>query len=453
MATAFRITKGSDAVANHRTTLGSSLVAFGLLCFLGPIGAGDEKPLTSPATDEEIAALVRDLGDQSYEKRVFATRRLCAIGVKAKGALMSASESGDMETALRARQLLDVLDRLWFAGAEVSLTFSKTRIAWDEPVDLLLTMRNRSQYAVRIPFQIDPGERASQSSDALQVGDMLDVADLLRVQDSNGRRVELRVDDILADEAVASAVQVRLNAGPVSIVEPEKTIALTVRLFNRGWARYPLLDEGTYTAVLDYVPDWQDEALAGERVGRITSNKATLAVTKSAPEAVSRGGGVASLKLTREGDRLVARLLNRTDQAMVVNKNYGASPPFAEGRWVYSLNGTLLEIPIVPMPGASWHDFAAGGLAEVRPGLDTEIAQISIIELHDLLAESGADLSSDRWTVHFAYSNLCDRKWQARQGSALLGNEKAPAIFQKPLPRLILSARHASNALAAPKPE
>ena len=65
--------------------------------------------------------------------------------------LAAAAGGDDAEAALRARQVLDVLDRLWFAGAEVSLAVSKTRTAWNEPVDLHITVSNRSKYPTRVP--------------------------------------------------------------------------------------------------------------------------------------------------------------------------------------------------------------------------------------------------------------------------------------------------------------
>jgi hypothetical protein len=407
--------------------------------------------MTGPATNEEISALIHDLSDPSYEKRVFATRRLCAIGVEARDMLAAAAGGDDVEAALRARQVLSVLDRLWFAGAEVSLAVSKTRTAWDEPVDLHITVSNRSKYPTRVPFEIDATKRASLSTDALQVGDMLDIADWLKVRSSEGREIELRVDDITADPAVTAAVQERLNGGPNRTLGPGEEVVTSIRAFNRGWARYALLDGGEHSFVFDYVPEWEDEALGAARVGRVVSNKVKIAVVRSAPEAISRGGTVASLTLIRESEELVALLVNKTDQLMLVNRNFGVSPPFAEGRWVYTLDDSIREVPIILKPRASWHDFEESLLVSVQPGQDLELSRIKITGLHKLLSEAGADLSGDRWTVHFGYSNMCDHVWQARQGPALLGNKNAPPIFRMPLSRLILSARHASNALEAPK--
>jgi hypothetical protein len=72
-------------------------------------------------------------------------------------------------------------------------------------------------------------------------------------------------------------------------------------------------------------------------------------------------------------------------------------------------------------------------------------------DLRDNLARRGASVDSDSWTVYLAYSNLCGRAWQFRQGPSLLGNPNAPEIFRKPLARRILSTRQNSNQLTAPK--
>jgi len=173
-------------------------------------------------------------------------------------------------------------------------------------------------------------------------------------------------------------------------------------------------------------------------------------VTTGAPAAVSREGAEASLTVHRDGLFIVAQLTNRTDQTVLVNKNFGRSPPFAEGRWVYLRDGTRHEVPVIHKRAASWHDFDAALLVEAKPGQSIELARIHLAELRRTLVDAGAKLGDDRWTVHFSYANLCDRQWQIRQDSALLGNPKAPAIFQHSLPRRILSTRHTSNRLTAP---
>ncbi len=427
------------------------LVVAGVLMMpLAGSPAEGQPSLTEPPTNDEVAALIRDLGDPSYKKRTYATQRLCAIGMPASKRLEAAAAGGDVETALRAKAILSVLNRLMFSGVDVILSFSKTKLAWNDAVDLRITMVNRTMYPARVPFEIDTAQRTTASDDARQVGDMLDVAELLHVRGPGGKELDLTVDDIAADPAVVAAVQERLNSGPSSILKPGEQVAVTARAFNRGWARYRLLDAGAYSVVMEYEPNWDDDVLAAKRVGRMISNQAKITVTKSAPETISRAGAQASLALERDGAFIIARLTNRTDQPMFVNKNFGGSPPFAKGKWVYELDGSRREVPVERRSGVSWDDFDATMLVEVNAGQSVELARIGIGDVRRAFARAGAKLDDSRWTLHFSYVNLCDLQWQTRQGSALLGNTKAPPIFQSPLPRRILSARHSSNRLTAP---
>jgi len=414
----------------------------------GDLCLGQEGPSdTASITSDEITSLIRDLGNPSYERRTDATRRLCMIGMRVRAELEAASKGDDVEIALRAKRLLTTLDRLWFTGVEVVLSFSRPATAWDQPIDLLITATNRSEHPARIPFAAHDDADGTGSSDARQVGVMLDVADFIEVRAADGQEIELRVDDIQADPAVAKAVQQRLEAEPSTVLEPGRQMTIQVRAFNRGWARYPLLDRGTYTAVLVYEPAWDDDVLRTRHVGRVVSNEAAVRVESSAPQAVSRGGQEVSLAVERRGPFLIAELTNRTDQPMLVNKNFGAASPFAVGLWVYTYDQEIIEAPVDAKPWSGWHDFDAALLVEALPGESVELARIQAGELLKTLAEKGADLEGDDWTVHFSYASFCDRFWQRRQGSALLGNDSAPKIFQTPLSRRILSSRHASTRL------
>ena len=156
-------------------------------------GSPEEQPLGGSASVDEIRLLIADLGNPSYEKRTFATRRLCAIGSGAREQLLVAAAGADVETSLRAKAVLSVLDQLMFDGVEVRLSFAKSKIAWDEPLDLVITLSNHSEYPARVPFEIGNG-RSTATEPARQVGDMLDAAEFLLVQHENGKRIELVVD-------------------------------------------------------------------------------------------------------------------------------------------------------------------------------------------------------------------------------------------------------------------
>jgi len=421
-----------------------------------PVFSAEKSPLLGPTNRDEMSALVRALGDSDYEARMYATQRLCAIGMEAQELLQAAAGGSDVEAALRAKQLLAIFDRLWFSGVDVSLSFSKPVFDWLEPVDLNITMTNRLPYPARVPFDVDrvgqpPSAVGSgDADDARQVADMLDVAEWLKVQTPEGRELELRVDDISGEPAVFAVVQSRLAGGPGGVLPPGERITVTARAFNRGWARFPLLDRGEYTVQLDYVPDWTDEVLVAARAGRVVSNPVTATVRDGAPPTVSRVGIQTDLIVERDAATIVARLVNRTDQPVLINTNFGGAVPFADGRWVYELDQARRDIPLIPKPGASWHDFEPKLLVQVGPGESVELTRVSINDLRKTLTDVGADLSGDRWSVYFTYINLCDRQWQTRQGSALVGNEQAPVFFQQPLPRRTLAVRHSSNRLPAP---
>lgn len=410
----------------------------------------DGNNLAAPAATGEIESLIRELSNPSYNKRRAATRRLCAIGLPARPGLEVAAAADNAEAALRAQSLLGVLDGLMFAGVDVRLTVSKTRIVWDEPFDLMIRMTNRTRYQTRVPFAIPATDQTDTPSDATQVATMLDVSEVLRVRRADGREIELTVDDIAADPAVVAAVQQRLNGGPVRVLRPGESATLTARAFNRGWARYRLLNADTYTLQIEYTPVWNDDVLNAQGIGRVNSKPVHLEVARAAPQNVSRSGIEASLTIKRDGDSLVANLTNHTDQPMIVNRNFGGAVPFAEGRWVIEWDDLRRNVPILGKPGMSWHDFEPAGLVTVRAGDAIEIARIKWNTLRETLREQGIPIDESRWTVHFSYMNLCDRQWQRRQGATLLDNPNGPPALQSLLPRRILATRHTSNQLTAP---
>src|SRR5262245_40037748 len=84
--------------------------------------AAPQKPPTSaPAQVDQadIERLISALSDPSYEERTEATRRLCAAGQAAVPALKRAAKGDEYETALRAKNLLRVLDQLFFTGIDI----------------------------------------------------------------------------------------------------------------------------------------------------------------------------------------------------------------------------------------------------------------------------------------------------------------------------------------------
>lgn len=403
--------------------------------------------MNSLGSEAEIAALASQLSDQAYEKRVGATRRLCAIGQPATDVLRRVSHGDDMEAALRARKVIQALERVLFAGVDVRLESDRTTFAWNEPIELRIVLENKSRFPARVPFRTGTEHSEGDSADARQVASMIDASEWLMVKNAQGRAIELRVDEISDDPAVLRVIQERLTGGPISELAPGERAIVIVGSFNRGWARYPLLDEGTYTVTLGYVPEWTDPVLAENKVGEVRSNTLSLHVVKGAPESVSRSGAQPSVSIRREQDELIASLTNHADRAIVVNTNYGLAAPFAEIQWVYERDGRRTAINAAPVLGRNWSDFVPRRFVEVAPGSTFELARIEAAELTRRIHQAGESVGEG--TVAVSYFNLCDRQWQFREQANLDKDESVPEVFRKPLPRELLAARLTSQSLRA----
>jgi hypothetical protein len=295
---------------------------------------------------------------------------------------------------------------------------------------------------------VDAASSPGVIGDAEQVGRVLDIADWLIVRGPDGRSIELRVDDIAVDPEVVAAVNRRLNTKLGGLLAAGTEARITIPAINRGWARFPTLEEGDYRFVFDYLPLWDDDVLRSERAGRVTSAPAGLTVVRSAPRDVNRIGPLCTVSLRQNGNALKATLTNATDQALWVNKNYGVGPPFADARWVYRWGESAVEVRVAGKPGAALSDFDGASFVEVAPGDSHELAAVELTELWKQLAESDADLGQPGGVIQFRYANLTDRQWQNRQGTAMLGNAHAPPILQTLLPRQVLTTTQTSNEVS-----
>lgn len=408
------------------------------------------------ATNEEIAQLIQSLGDPSFAQRTEATRKLSAIGAKAIAQLHSAAKSDNFEIALRAEQILVNFDNLWFGGVEVSLSFSKPTVVWNEPTDLIVTFVNRSTVPARVPLDLtleksDADQPAAGlDSNAREVITMLDMADFLVVAKPDGTLVDLRVDDLGLDSSILAAVQDRLARDPVSTIDPNERVSVRIASFNRGWARYPLFDKGRYEIVFQYRPEWDDEKLYSEGVGFVSSEPTSLTIASTAPAKISRSGVDSAIEIERDGLELVAKFVNQSDQIVWVNTNFGNGAPFSEGSWVFTHESSVHERKVAPESGRSWREFESAKLVELAAGDGVELSRIALADMRRALAEKGADPAKDRWTVNFNYANPCDRTWQQRQGAVLQDNQTAPQVLREPLPVRTVSTRLASNRLVIP---
>ncbi len=435
--------------------LGGAVVFF-LFGSVGWTWAG-QVPSTAPVerrAERDVPGLIRKLGDSAYAVRVAATRELCRVGPAARKELEFAAESEIAETALRARKILKALDRVYFAGVAVSLSFSAERTPWDQPVDLVVTLVNKSDYPARLPFAYSDVGSDGDHPDAVQVGRMLDLADWLIVRDHKGQDVELRVDDFTADDDVRAAVERRLRAAPTSPLLPGEQVELRLGAFNRGWARYALLERGDYTVAFRYEPEWEDSVLTAESVGRVVAGPVTLTVLSSAPETVSRGGQEASVLLERAGDGFTVFVVNRYDRAQVVNRNLGQAAPFAQGNWIVQRDERTVELPAVDTPRAL-DRFLEDHLVSVAPGDRIELIRAPWEELRLRFAAAGAEVGALPWKLRFSYDNYTDRRWQDREVLQNDGGAGMPEALRTRLPANLLTGRYFSNevTISNPKPE
>jgi hypothetical protein len=403
--------------------------------------------LNAPAEPGEIARLIEALADPQYETREWAFRRLCALGPAARGAIEQAARDEHPERALRARKLLQVLDDHLLAGVSVALRPSAEQFTWQTPIDMVVELTNDSAFPARVPFVLDAAERKRLNDDGRQVGDLLDLGEWLAVHDAKGRRIDIRIDDPHARPAVAAALEKRLDDPPVSVLSPGASTRLTVRAFNRGLARYPLLEQGRYTVVFDYVPAWEDERLRTQGVGRVRSNQVELTVTRAAPPTVARDGREITTQLTLEGDAVVARLVNGHDRAVVANVNFGPEVPFAQRRWVVPGLGQSIEVPVHVTERRSYADFDAQKLIRLEPGASVEVDRIPLVELRGILGKLAGAKVLERVPITFRYANLCDKRWQDHQPGSWRKLPDLPDVLRTPLPPEVLSTAVASDAV------
>jgi HEAT repeat protein len=83
------------------TTRGTIVIGMVLIVGVGAI------PKTPEAPADEVAKLIQQLGDNDYNRREEASKRLAAMGRPAMAALRASLQSEDAEVRLRSRQIID----------------------------------------------------------------------------------------------------------------------------------------------------------------------------------------------------------------------------------------------------------------------------------------------------------------------------------------------------------
>jgi hypothetical protein len=202
-------------------------------------------------------------------------------------------------------------------GAQIRLSVDKSRVAWDQPFVLTVHMSNSTPGPIRVPWPARDDARPPRiiGATARQVAAMLDAADFLIVTGPRGRQLELRVDPIEQDPAVYLAVQSRAGDDPpTQEIAAGRADELTIPLFNRGWARFPMLRPGTYTIRFAYQPEWKDQQWTEVQFGRVQSEPVTIEITTAAPEPVRPRGEDLTLHLKTTGEMIEAEIRNVWDR-------------------------------------------------------------------------------------------------------------------------------------------
>lgn len=390
--------------------------------------AGESKAATRPAppTEQMIRATVQQLHHPVASKRRLAVRQLAEWGPIAFPELRRAAEGTDLEAALSARDLLEELESAILIGADVHIEAHPARTAWDQPLTLVVTASNPTDASIRVPWPAAPASRpASQPSsvDAEQVGAILDAADFLSVTGPDGKPLEVRVDPIERDSAVYAAVNSRAGDNPPSHVVPAgATEKLEIRLFNRGWARYPMLAAGKYTIAFGYQPEWKDASWTQAGFGRVIAAPVQVEVTTSAPEAVRGTQQAVSLQLRRSGGTVEARLLSHWDREQWINLDVGPDVR-TQARLDWSMrprrNEEAGDLQLKAEDGPRDDGKSrATRFKKLAPGEDALIAQIPVEHLLEHAGPNGKP--ADRGAFFARYSFLASRE-QLRQRLRELG--------------------------------
>ncbi len=364
---------------------------------------------TSPAsTKDDIPVLLDDLGDPSYEVRQAAVEKLYAAGPAVLDALAEVTKSDDFEAALRARNLIKRIQKLFFVGAKIELSASHKRVRWDESVSLRIKVINPSDFPIHLPFLVK--NRGSIDIDplAVQMGNLLDAADFLSVVGPDDKAADPVVDDLRGEPSLEAALDTRVYAEPASLLPPHSEFILNLPDFNRGFARYRMLRKGTYRLQFAYVPEWDDHKMREDGIGKVVSNALSLTVTQPAPDLILNARREIRVGLERVGREFVIRLTNTHDRPMGVNLNLGnrglADYAHLEWRWQTAAGVVRAEQPIIDAPPLDTEK-----LVKLKPGQTIELFRTDLNRLETLPGFEQMGQDAEKNTLAVRYSNMLDR--------------------------------------------
>lgn len=356
--------------------------------------ASRPSPQAELPSPESVQRMIRQLSHPAPTKRQEAVGKLTLWGPVAFDALSKVADGPNLEAALLARDILRELGEVVFVGAEVTLSVDRPSIRWNEPVSLTVTVHNPTLARILLPWPAEtPAASQPAVDDFQQVAAMMDVADFLAITNPAGEEIELRVDPIEQDTAVERAIQIRAGDNPpYQLLPAGKTSRLTVPAFNRGWARYPLLEAGTHTVRFEYQPEWKDPAWTQQGLGRVQSNTIKIEVTQPAPAELQRARRPLELIARQESDRIIAELHNVWDAPTWVNLNLnGPMATHAALQWWPQSANHADTSPFTLQADATGQAFDADRLIEIAPGAKTIVSETPVADIAAQLPEAHAD--------------------------------------------------------------
>ncbi|MCH8053158.1 MAG: hypothetical protein IH895_03790 [Planctomycetes bacterium] len=377
----------------------------GLLTFAAALA----QVTTSPtSTKDDTQVLLDDLSDPSYEVRQAAVEKLYAAGPAVLDALSKVTKSDDFEAALRARNLIKRIQKLFFVGAKIELSASHKQIRWDEPVSLRIKIINPSDFPIHLPFLVK--NRGSIDTDPLaaQMGNLLDAADFLSVVGPDGKAADPVVDDLRGEPSLEAALDTRVYAEPASLLAPHSEFILNVPDFNRGFARYRMLRKGTYRLQFAYVPEWDDHKMREDGIGKVVSNALTLTVTQPAPDLILNARREIRVGLERVGREFVVRLTNTHDRPMGVNLNLGnwGLAYYAHMEWQWRTPAGVVR---AAQPLLNPSPLDTEKLVKLKPGQSIELFRTDLNRLKTLPGFEHMGRDGENTTLAVRYTNILDR--------------------------------------------
>ncbi len=376
----------------------SVTVAFLIVHSIGEAGFAESaasRPGTAPAgtpvapSTEQIRQVIGQLNHPVLIRRRAAIRQLAEWGPLVFPELRRAAAGSNLEAALSARDLLAELESAILIGAKVRLSVDRARVAWNEPITLSVHAHNTTTGPLRVPWAAPTTKPAAGvTADAIQVAGMMDAADFLTVIGPDDREIELRVEPIERDPAVYEAVDIRVHTPPTQVIEGGKDARLDILLFNRGWARYPMLAAGKYTISFGYQPRWKDDSWTKAGFGCVRGEPVTVEISPGAPAAIRKAGVALELRIKRSAETLEAELASTWDTLQWINLNVGGPlSTHARIEWqLIPVQDNAEPIDLEPPTGEPRFDGKL--LTRIAAGERLVISRVSMAAVRDRLRES-----------------------------------------------------------------